>query len=243
MKNKNIISPVVEQIDTKGTTHIQTTKTNYYDWGNNIIEPITIQTKQGTNPIFETRINYVFNTKGNVVSAYKENDIRTSYIWGYNDTYPIAKAVNAKHTDLIHTSFEDANGVYDSNCKTGRKVRKTAFYYSIGGLSNGSYILTYWKRSGGIWSLQTVSITKDSGSAPNRYIQASSVNPIDEVRLYPAMSLMTTYTYDPLIGMTSSTDENNKTTYFEYDTFGRLKNIQDQDLLKMQEYIYHYKQQ
>jgi len=63
---------------------------------------------------------------------------------------------------------------------------------------------------------------------------------IDEVRLYPKGSQMTTYTFDPLVGMTSSTDSNNFTTYHEYDEFNRLKLVKDanQDVVKMYEYNY-----
>jgi YD repeat-containing protein len=65
---------------------------------------------------------------------------------------------------------------------------------------------------------------------------------IDEVRVYPADARMTTYTYDPLIGMTSSSDENNVTTFYEYDSFGRLKLIRDNNRNILKTYDYHYKE-
>jgi YD repeat-containing protein len=63
----------------------------------------------------------------------------------------------------------------------------------------------------------------------------------DDIRLHPAPALMTTYTYDPLIGVTSQTDPNNTVMFYEYDAFGRLRTIKDRDgnILKTMEY--HYK--
>jgi YD repeat-containing protein len=67
---------------------------------------------------------------------------------------------------------------------------------------------------------------------------------VDEARLYPANAQMTTYTYEPLIGMTSQCDVNNRITYYEYDGFGRLKTIRDENknVLKTIDYQYQKNQ-
>ena len=52
---------------------------------------------------------------------------------------------------------------------------------------------------------------------------------------------VTTYTYKPLVGMTSSTDPRGITTYYEYDGFGRLKYTKDKDGQIIQNFSYHYK--
>lgn len=51
-----------------------------------------------------------------------------------------------------------------------------------------------------------------------------------------------TYTYRPLIGMASQMDFNGRTTYYRYDSFGRLKYMEDNDGNLVQKYNYHYKQ-
>jgi YD repeat-containing protein len=51
-----------------------------------------------------------------------------------------------------------------------------------------------------------------------------------------------TYTYKPLVGITSIIDPHGVSTYFEYDSFGRLKNTKDSDLKLLQEYQYNYQQ-
>jgi YD repeat-containing protein len=62
----------------------------------------------------------------------------------------------------------------------------------------------------------------------------------DDIRLRPSSSRMATYTYSPLIGVTSKTDENNLMLKYEYDGLGRLKVIRDQDghVLKQIDYQY-----
>jgi hypothetical protein len=63
---------------------------------------------------------------------------------------------------------------------------------------------------------------------------------IDELRLYPQTAQMTTYTFEPLIGMTSQCDANNKISYYEYDGLGRLKLIRDQDKYIIKQFAYKY---
>ncbi len=53
-------------------------------------------------------------------------------------------------------------------------------------------------------------------------------------------AMITTYTYDPLVGMTSETDPNGKTTYYKYDSFGRLVRVKDSEGNVLKEYKYNY---
>jgi YD repeat-containing protein len=51
---------------------------------------------------------------------------------------------------------------------------------------------------------------------------------------------VTTFTYKPLVGMTSVTDPKGVTTYFSYDSFGRLRDEKNQNNSILKEYRYHY---
>lgn len=56
-------------------------------------------------------------------------------------------------------------------------------------------------------------------------------------------SMVTTYTYDPLIGVTSMTDPKGYTVYYEYDEMHRLQYIKDADGNLVSKNTYHYKNQ
>lgn len=54
-------------------------------------------------------------------------------------------------------------------------------------------------------------------------------------------AIVTTYTYKPLIGMQTATSPNGVTTYYEYDSFGRLQFIKDHNGKIIEQYYYNYK--
>jgi len=234
---RNTISPVVQELKYKNdNTFLRSTKTNYNDWGNNILAPQTTQTQElSGQPI--TRFRYsAYDAKGNIVSAAKENDAPISYLWAYNNAYPTAKITNAAIKNVYYTSFEDGSGnSADGDSKTGRKSNTSGLQVSLSGLTNGSYLLTYWQKSGSVWSFQSTNVTVTNGS-----YSINLSGQLDEVRFYPASAQMITYTYDPLIGMTSQCDINGLVTYFEYDNFGRLVRTRDNDRNIIKQFDYQF---
>lgn len=68
---------------------------------------------------------------------------------------------------------------------------------------------------------------------------------IKKIRDHASMShaMVYTYTYKPLVGITSTTDENGVTSYYEYDGFNRLQTVKDNNEDIVKTYTYHYKKQ
>lgn len=65
---------------------------------------------------------------------------------------------------------------------------------------------------------------------------------LNSLRTIPK-ALVTTYSYKPLVGMTTQADPQGKTTYYEYDSFQRLKDLKDYQGNILKTWDYHYKGQ
>lgn len=119
-------------------------------------------------------------------SINEEYNYTTVYLWGYNNTVPIAKIENAT-TNLVTTALGG----------------------TIPNFGNGSL-----------------------GAYENTLRTSSLLN----------NSLITTYSYSPLYGVTSIKDSNGIITYYEYDNFGRLHLQKNDDVHITNRYKYNYKQ-
>ncbi|WP_143715701.1 hypothetical protein [Pedobacter heparinus] len=177
-----------------------------------------------------------YDTHGHTIETTNKEHFTTSYIWGYNGAYPVAEVKNAKKTDVYYNGFEDLTG-NSTDSKAGLYSRTGGYLYTISGLSNGTYNLSYWQKSGTSWNNINVNNIVVTG---NSYT-INLAGHIDEIWFYPENAQMSAYTFSPLMGMTSATDAKGMTTYYEYDSFQRLKYIKDQDGNIVKSYDYHYK--
>jgi YD repeat-containing protein len=241
MVNKNMVGAVVESEQYTSGVFNSRLRTNYRIWDapGNIVTPENIQSQTILSTGLDTRVQFGnYDSKGNLLQVSKSSAPIIVYQWGYNQHYPVAEVKNAISSNIFYESFEEGAGnSVINNSKTGHYSLATGTYSkTLTGLSAGSYILTYWSKSGTAWSLVTVPVTISGSSYP-----ISLPAPIDDVRFYPATAQMTTYTYDPQVGVTSETDPKGETSYYEYDSFNRLKNVKDQYGNILQSYDYNYR--
>lgn len=210
-------------------------------------------------------------SQGRLQQSTGHDAIPISYLWNYDNTLPVAKITNATASQAAYTSFEGngtGNWTYtgaptaDATAITGAysyNLGQTSGSISLSGLSAGTtYIVSYWSNttnsnlvnglsattkgksvtiSGGTWTYFEHVVT---GATT---VTVTGSGNIDELRLYPSTSQMKTYTYQPLVGMTTQCDEDNRVTYYTYDALGRLRYIRDQNGNMIKTIQYHYQGQ
>lgn len=102
--------------------------------------------------------------------------------------------------------------------------------YPIAEIKNATYSEVVNAISGGEATINSLAAT----ITPN-------INTVNALRKSLPKALITTYTYKPLVGMLTKTDPNGVTTYYQYDSFGRLQSVKDHMGKIIDQYDYHYK--
>lgn len=184
---------------------------------------------------------------------------KTAFIYDYGNNAIVAKVAGADQSDIAYSSFEEGNGNWlvtstnriPSAAVTGSKCYDIAKGAIVkGGLNSAkTYICSFWKTSNANIALSGVQTSRQSSSyngwelwvytvAGVNSITLSGTGLIDELRLYPAGTQMSTKTYRPLTGIASECDQNNKIIYYMYDEAGKLMFVRDQDHNILKRYCY-----
>lgn len=104
MISKNMVNIPLKTETKRNGTVISTQETKYKDWNPDATEmflaPELIQTSKGTNPL-ETRVKYnKYDEFSNPLEVQQEGGMLISYIWGYNNTQPVAKLENIAYDQI-----------------------------------------------------------------------------------------------------------------------------------------------
>ena len=157
-----------------------------------------IKTAKGDNAL-ESRLllDYDSTTKNIITTispttASPANDSFDSYIFGYNNMFPVAKLSGVKFNQISTSRLDN------------------------------------------IKNLTNIAITPSS--------ELAVATELNKLRFDFPNAQITTYTYNPVIGVTSETNPSGDVKYFEYDELSRLKRIKDKNgnILTENEYKYKY---
>lgn len=186
------------------------------------------------DPKFAQRINMVnYDDAGNILTVAKSNDVNVTYLYGYNKSLPVAEVRNATTSEVFYEGFETITN--NGPGHTGVGLLKGTYIPPFVIPNSRLYTIEYWIRQfpNPVWN----HVSADYSNGMN-LISAD----YDDIRIYPKDALMKTYTYDPLLGMTSSINESGLTYLYDYDSFGRLSVIRNEKGNIEKQYSYHYKE-
>jgi YD repeat-containing protein len=211
-----------------------------------------------------------YDSKNNIVQYSPRNATPTYILWDYLQAMPIAQVKNmvstVPETAAAYTSFEapgKGNWTFSGTSSVSSTAPTGSRVYALwsGAVTSPfpdvfrTYVVSYWSDD----IAATVSfigvnypgtaIRKSNGWTCYEHrvpvsdilgkITLSGNMQIDELRMYPSDAQITTYTYNP-DGLTHITDPKNQVSRFEYDPFGRLKNIKDWNGNIVKNFGYHY---
>lgn len=142
-------------------------------------------------------------------------------------------------TRISYQNYDNQGNVKSVSKASGPSVSYLWSYngqYPIAEIQNGNY--TTIESILGAGNIETF---KNKINPSKSEIDAFVASLKNNVQLKNAQ--IKTYTYEPLVGMTSSTDEKGITTTYEYDGFQRLIDIKDKNGKVIKHMDYHYQGQ
>lgn len=155
---------------------------------------------------------------------YKE--FTTGKVFENNIEY--AKAANTKEVRVQFNSFDNTGNLLEQQ-KTGDVQEVYLWGY------NGMYPVA--KLLNTTYSTASTYITQSVLDNPTS--DAALRTHLNNLRSIPG-AMVVTYTYKPLVGLTSETDPSGRTTFYEYDGFGRLSIVRDQHNNILKKICYNY---
>jgi YD repeat-containing protein len=167
-------------------------------------------------------------------------------------------SVQTKETKTVFASpfgtFIKPSSIYVKNSSNPSELRISMQYNGIGNITQQQK--TNDVKEVYLWGYnQAYPVAKITGSDYATVLAKISQNILDNPASDQALrtelsklntisgAMVTMYTYDPLLGLTSETDPSGKTIYYEYDGFNRLKLIRDKDSNIIKRFDYQYQQQ
>ncbi len=236
---------------TTSTTHFYNYNNNYQIAGSEVVNSKgeTLETENTypeigsrlynenriASPI-ETIISKKVGSNIDVLSAQKT--IYADFLGNYLPSkVQTSKGESSLEDRIVYHNYDNQGNPVEVSKKDGTKI-----YYVWG-----------YEKSQPIAKIENfTSLSSSQQSAINKAVTASNadIDAASEDSLRAKLTLLrnafssaqvTTFTYDPLIGVTSITDPRGEVIYYEYDNFNRLHFIKDASGNLIKEHRYNYK--
>lgn len=109
LKNLNKINEVLATESYKNGELLSRLHNQYYEFWPNLVLPIAVKVgKKETTP--ENRAEFLrYDLYGNLLEVTKSDGTHISYIWGYNNTYPVAQLVGVTFASIEEFFGDDFN--------------------------------------------------------------------------------------------------------------------------------------
>lgn len=219
-----------ESVNSKGET-IKTTYTYPHDYSGNPVYAAMIA-KNIIIPVITTKVENVVSGTPSELSFSRIN---------YGDAGNNNYVPDSVEKSLKGTTPPDVEGTIDSYDTYGNILQftdKTGLVNAIIWGYDHKYPVA--KVTGASYATAVAQLTGSSVTALQTMDGATLRTELHRIRTNLSSAFVTSYTYAELIGVTSITDPNNKTNTYEYDAFGRLSVIRDQDgnAVKKNDYVY-----
>lgn len=184
MKTRGNISTVINKIEQVGSTEVSRQKTIYkYIQGTQMIVPSEVLVSTGGEEL-QIEISYdQYDLNGNLLQYTDRSGIPRSFLWGYNDTYPVAEAIG--------TPYSEVSG----------KV-----------------------------NLSTLNNPADDAGLRQELQKLDDLNNVS----------VSSYTYRPMVGITSARSPDGKLTHYAYDRHNRLHSVADDKGNTISSYEYNH---
>ena len=243
-----------EQIDHTGNSEKKVTTTYTYGLSNTFLPTSIVNTYDHDRSKTET-LEYLNNTTSHVISPIKTRTLTNSTGQLQSKThitYSSFKPTSVKEYDKNNAvsstmTLSDFNGIkpsyvqhtdgskavylwaYNSTLPVvkAENIDYTTLLAAVVGATGTSDLNAFWE------NYKSPDFNKTNWASFNSTLRNNSSL---------SGAFVSTYTYDPLIGMTSQTDPNGMISYYEYDEHGRLEYVKDenQDIVSKQSYHYAF---
>lgn len=211
MYYRNMLSPVVEEVKlSDAETVIASSINKYKAYSNGIIKPSSLLFLETEDPITDYSLSTI---NANGVFIYDQNRLKPVSHFEKYDIY--GNLLQFRKSNDIPTTI-----IYGYNNSLPVAKIVGADYEAIENVFSKEELV--WINEGS-------------------YSDSELRDKLADLRTeLPATAFVTSYTYKPLVGMTSETDAKGVTTYYIYDDFGRLEKIIDDDGNIRKAFKYHY---